>query len=187
MRWFSSDHHFDHANIIDYANRPFRDVNHMNETMVARWNKVVHPSDEVYVIGDFAMGKLEHSITYAERLVGNKFLIPGNHDRCWGGHGKSERWLPTYEAVGFTVLSSNYIMEIGGQPIELCHFPFTGDSRGTDRFSGNRPDDIGQFLLHGHIHTGWQTRDRQMNVGVDVWDFYPVSEDQVTEWIGSLL
>ncbi len=48
-----------------------------------------------------------------------------------------------------------------------------------DRFPEYRPIDNGKVLLHGHVHERWLTNGKQINVGVDVWDYAPVSEQQV--------
>lgn len=185
VRWFTSDHHFGHVNIIDFVPRPFRSVNHMNEMLVTGWNGHVLPDDDVYVVGDFAMGQIDHTIHYAERLNGNKYLIPGNHDRCWKGRADSARWLPVYEQVGFTVLDSSHVIEIGGTPVLLCHFPYHGDNPGKpDRYTGNRPTDEGLWLIHGHTHSreAW-TGDRMIHVGVDAWAYHPCGET----WISKII
>jgi calcineurin-like phosphoesterase family protein len=33
--------------------------------------------------------------------------------------------------------------------------------------------------VHGHVHTSWRLNGRQLNVGVDVNDYAPISEDDV--------
>ena len=38
--FFTSDTHFNHTNIIRFCSRPFKDVEHMNETLIANWNRV---------------------------------------------------------------------------------------------------------------------------------------------------
>lgn len=58
------------------------------------------------------------------------------------------------------------------------HYPYAGDSQdGPDRYTERRPADEGGWLLHGHVHHQWRVNGRQINVGVDVWDFAPVSAE----------
>lgn len=66
--WIISDTHFSHAKIIEYCNRPFRNVEQMNETIIARWKGAVKPEDVVYHLG-------------ISQLPGKKILIRGNHDK----------------------------------------------------------------------------------------------------------
>ena len=49
--FFTSDTHFNHANIIKFCNRPFKDVEQMNETLIANWNRVVEMDDTVFHAG----------------------------------------------------------------------------------------------------------------------------------------
>lgn len=80
MIYFTSDPHYGHANVIRYCARPFRDVQEMNEALINNWNSVVTQDDTVYVLGDFSLGFSEVE-RYSSRLLGKKFLIPGNHDK----------------------------------------------------------------------------------------------------------
>ena len=43
MLWFTSDLHLGHANIIKYANRPYKDVPEMNEALINNFNALVFP------------------------------------------------------------------------------------------------------------------------------------------------
>ena len=101
MRWWTSDHHFGHANIIRYCTRPFADVDEMNDAMVDRWNDVVADSDEVWIIGDLVMGALTENLSHhVSRLRGRKILVPGNHDVCWQGRKKGGRQHAAYQDLG---------------------------------------------------------------------------------------
>lgn len=186
----TSDTHFGHKNIITYCDRPFASVEEMDEGMVDRWNAVVRPEDSVYHYGDVAMGKISTSILHVARLNGNKFLIPGNHDTCWPGNKKvrtSDKHM--YEDVGFTILNPTEHRVIGetetshGRVVRMCHFPYEGDSHDGDRFTEWRPKNDGLWIIHGHVHEKWKVKNKQLNVGVDVWDFTPVSEAQIVETI----
>lgn len=180
-RFWTSDQHFGHANIIRYCHRPFVDVKAMNEFLVARWNETVTNDDDVWVLGDVAMGDIERSLGFVRRLRGRKVLVTGNHDRCWSGHGaKSEHWLQIYREAGFAEIHQGVVpVVIGGIDALACHFPYAGDSHDADRYVSARPVDTGQLLLHGHVHEKWQANGHQVNVGVDVWDFRPITDEQV--------
>lgn len=75
--WFTADHHFGHARVIELAKRPFASVEEMDEAMIERWNARVAKGDLIYHIGDFAF--TDH-MPYLSRLNGQKRLILGNHD-----------------------------------------------------------------------------------------------------------
>ncbi len=82
MEYFISDTHFNHNNIIKYCNRPFKDIEDMNESLVTSWNEVVGPEDTVYFLGDFCLGNRNEVIKFGHRLNGHKILIMGNHDKA---------------------------------------------------------------------------------------------------------
>lgn len=179
MRWFTSDLHIGHRNIIEYCERPWEDVPAMNEGLVANWNSVVSDDDEVFVIGDLALGRITDSMEVASRLRGKKYLIPGNHDRCWDGHRHKPRQgdLNLYINAGFTILPSRQIITLADQDVLLCHFPYDNDDRHGLRYTEFYPENQGMWLIHGHIHNGhWRVRDKQINVGVDEWHYAPISE-----------
>jgi calcineurin-like phosphoesterase family protein len=186
-RYWTADLHFGHANIIRYSHRPFADVATMDAALVARWNDVVGDHDEVWVLGDVAMGPIERSLANVAQLRGRKVLVAGNHDRCWYGHGdRALPWIDRYLEVGFAeILQGTVSTEVGGVPVAVCHFPFEGDSHDHDRYTEHRPVDDGRWLIHGHVHERWQVEGRQINVGVDVWDWRPVPEATVATTIGA--
>lgn len=78
--FFTSDTHFNHANIIRFCNRPFKDVNQMNEVLIENWNRVISPGDTVFHFGDFCLGGSLEWTNVLDRLNGKIHLILGNHD-----------------------------------------------------------------------------------------------------------
>lgn len=182
MRWFTADLHLGHANIIRYCNRPFATADEMNEELVRRWNERVAPDDEVWVLGDFALGPIADSLACGLRLNGRKSLVVGNHDRMFGTRRESDyrRWVDRYtHEAGFADVLGNVSSHVGGVSVQVSHFPHEGDSHDADRFEEARPADDGRWLLHGHVHEKWKVNGRQINVGVDVWDFAPVAEREL--------
>jgi len=189
MRFFTSDLHFGHQNIIKYADRPFSSVDEMNETLIENWNSVVRPGveDEVWVLGDFAMGKIADTLPLAKRLNGFKLLVPGNHDRCWRHHGKKRlaEWQDKYCDVGFALAGDMFMGDLGGMLSVFCHFPVEGDSQHDDRYADVRPRRVDANILyvHGHTHSRDRVVGDHVHVGTDAWDYTPVSEDRLVEEI----
>lgn len=84
--FITSDMHFGHANIIKYCNRPFKDVDDMNNKLIHNWNQRVKEDDIVYHLGDFCFkGGVEGGISkpqYWENQLNGKIIhIKGNHDK----------------------------------------------------------------------------------------------------------
>lgn len=185
--WFTADLHLGHRNIIDYCDRPFADADAMNETLIERWNDVVAADDTVWVVGDFALGKIADTLPLVDLLHGRKVLVAGNHDRCWAGHGRrADGWTERYLDAGFDeVRQGSTRIDIDGTSVVVCHFPYRGDSQRRDRFIEHRPIDTGDWLLHGHVHDRWIQHGRMINVGVDATDFRPIHSDTLAGLIRS--
>lgn len=187
--WFTSDQHFGHRNIIKYSNRPFRDVDHMTTELINRHNSAVAKEDTVWHLGDFALDeKLVKPLL--SKLNGVHHLISGNHDRCHSCHSRSTSAKRRYESYGFKEIYEQIMLDLPplGE-VMLCHMPYEGDSRENLRYMEFRPKDEGKLLLHGHVHEKWRFRNRidtslsLINIGVDQWNYTPVSTDQIAEAI----
>jgi calcineurin-like phosphoesterase family protein len=177
--WFTSDHHFGHKKIIEYCDRPYDSVEEMNEALVAAWNNCVKEADTVYYLGDFSLSRTIME-QYAPRLNGRKILIAGNHDKCHpsnnaGQWSNLDLYRKYFDAI-YTEHEWNDWM--------LHHIPYHDEV--DHRFEEYRPVSDGRVLLHGHVHQRWLTNGRQINVGVDVWDYTPVHEDQIRELVTKL-
>ena len=112
-RWFISDTHFSHANIIGYTGRPFQSVSEMNEKLIANWNALINPQDTVFFLGDFRLGTTDFLTSLCSRLHGNKICMRGNHD---GTPAKMH-------TIGFTLVLESAFIKIGRHQLELVHIP----------------------------------------------------------------
>lgn len=192
MLWFTSDTHFSHLRIIELCDRPFKDVNHMNEMLINNWNTIVSPNDSVFHLGDVALGTFVESIQYVNRLNGYKVLLPGNHDRVSSieSAARQARFRGDYEGVFQEIADEWEYAQLNEGPgltpipVQMSHYPYSGDSQDTDRYVDMRPYDDGTVLLHGHTHSKdkvSRSKDGtlQIHVGVDAWDYRPVSEEEI--------
>ena len=169
--FFTSDTHFGHANIIRFCNRPFRNVEEMNEALIENWNLVVSEDDTVFHLGDFAFGGSNVWKSIIPRLNGHINLIIGNHDR--------KNLRQGYMSF-FDMVVPQLQIEIEDTSIYLNHYPFLcygGSYRGV-------------WQLFGHVHSGPGadgldiSRLRvllptQYDVGVDNNNFTPISYREV--------
>ncbi|MGM0122863.1 hypothetical protein IGI37_000229 [Enterococcus sp. AZ194] len=66
MKYFIADTHFYHEAVLEFSQRPFKDIEEMNTQLIKNWNSVVRsPKDEVYILGDFVYkGSGEQAIKF---------------------------------------------------------------------------------------------------------------------------
>ncbi len=153
--FFTADTHFGHGGALGFYRRPFASVAAMNEALVARWNETVGAGDEVWHLGDFAIRQPEGVVAgLLARLNGRKHLVTGNNDPAATTGQSAWASVQPYAEI-----------EVEGVSLVLCHYPFRS-WRGMAK---------GWLDLHGHSHGRLKPQPRQYDVGVDVWDFRPVT------------
>ena len=80
MIYFIADTHFGDASFIPFDQRPFKDLNEMDTTIIKNCNDVVTDDDTLIINGDFAIPG-ENTVKHiANQLNGKKILVRGNHD-----------------------------------------------------------------------------------------------------------
>ena len=171
MIYFTSDTHFNHANVIKHCDRPFAGLEQMHEALIGNWNEAVRPNDDIYILGDFMFAKNRSEVAgMLEKLNGRKYLIKGNHDKRSYCEGLFE-WVKDYQ-----------VLKYNGLKFVMFHFPILV-------WDGYYKDN--RIHLYGHVHnTGLRGFDeypemkalegkRAYNVGVDVNDFKPVGIEEI--------
>lgn len=197
--WFTSDLHIGHDSVIKFSQRPFKDSQEMSEYIREKWNLKVKPEDQVIVVGDVYFYLDKNQIKdYLSSLNGKKILIRGNHDR------KSREMY----AIGFDLVCEEMSMTIANERVTISHYPFRinkykylfykirhflfnflkikGSWSESTKLYNKRPIDNGQFLIHGHTHSKEKIKNKQIHVGMDAWNYEPVSLGEIGNIISKI-
>lgn len=112
--FYISDLHIGHENILRFDNRPFADVNEMNNKLIENWNARVHSNDTVYILGDFIWVKESEWPSIVGSLAGNKVLIWGNHD---------PKQFSAATRRMFQEITNLKEIKDSGKHVVMCHYP----------------------------------------------------------------
>ena len=156
--FFIADLHFGHKDVIAFDNRPFRNVEEMEEEMIRHWNAKVSKKDHVFVIGDMFGGvNTTHAGEIVHALNGRIHLIRGNHDP------KGEVFESLFEEVA---LSKQIQVRVRGekQRVVMRH-------RLLPVFRGS---DEGVVQLYGHTHDSLIARIEDEYIKMMNWLGFPL-------------
>ncbi len=168
MIYFTADLHLNHEKIIEFCDRPYKNAEHMNDRLIANINQRCKPEDNLYHLGDFAFkggwqGGKEDIAHFETQIIPKVTHLLGNHDR--NNHVKNSI---RYAEIWF----ANHRWCLQHKPPEenqLRQFPVDSDN---------------EIYLVGHVHEKWKHKwieDKLViNVGVDVWNFYPCTQQEIT-------
>lgn len=160
-RYVISDLHYGHENIIDYCNRPFDDVDEMNETLVNNWNSTVGDDDVVIFLGDLAMWGHDAAVSCFNKLNGQIVFVEGNHDDV------------DEDSAPFPIVKSCEISH-GKYHFYCEHNPENVDVTKYD------------WLIHGHTHNNNIRKfpfinidNNRINVSAELLGYTPISLDDL--------
>lgn len=168
MKWFSSDWHLGHKRVIEFANRPFKDIKEMDEVIIENMIKPLKKGDDFYFLGDLywdpqSFWKFFNQVPKGIRL----HWIIGNHD---------DRYIMNH--VGqFAEITPMMDVKFLGQHAVICHFPM---------MSWNRSH-YNSFMLFGHHHVNGHAmptiQGKMLNVNCEFNNFKPWSENDIVEYM----
>lgn len=135
----------------------------MNEAIINRWNAVVDEEDTVYHLGDFAWGGIDK---FLRRLKGHVVILKGSHDKQLGRLEKDSilKIAPLKDEYG------------NDRTIILCHYAMRSWER----------SHYATWHLFGHHHGKLPPYGLSFDVGVDCWDFTPISLTEVADKMATL-
>lgn len=183
--YFYSDPHFGHKNVIKYDNRPFKDIQDMNNKLIDKYNKVVKNDDLVIWVGDCFFTRMDSAQNIMNSLNGTKVLVRGNHDK---GTNKFYR-------LGFDLVCDEMQLKIDGKKVIIKHYPYNPNFwirlklflRGRRiKYLDRAPKNEGHWLIHGHVHgNSWNVKDKMINVSANMNNYMPVSIKKIEKIIMS--
>lgn len=157
--FITSDEHYHHHNVIKYCNRPYKDVKQMNNDLIKKHNEVVPENGIVYHLGDFAMLRKDQ-ISKIEPILK---ILNGQHHLILGNHDNNHSF--TYVNMGFSSVHTALFID----EFLLIHDPAMAVAV-----------DDNQEVLCGHLHELTKfVNPNILNVGVDIWNYKPVSIQQI--------
>ncbi len=158
MWWFSADLHLGHSNCIKYNDRPYSNVEEMDNSILDNFASVIKPNDTLCLLGDtcFTGRDLRE---YMKRIPGQKIFINGNHD--------PKQFDKDIFAGRFDVK----MVQVNGQNIWLSHYAHRTWPQAH----------YGAWHLYGHTHGMLEDYSLSTDVGVDAWGMMPVSFDMLVE------
>ena len=162
--FLTADQHYGHRKIIQYSNRPFKDLEEMNKALKENHNKVVRPDDHIIHIGDFLFGKAYDLIRLLSELNGHHYLIDGSHDQALEDV-IDEGGFP--EDVKVTILPKLFEFKYAGHKIVLCHYAMA-------KWWASHH---GALHFYGHSHGNYKHHGRAIDVGVDCHNYSPILLD----------
>ena len=167
MIYFTSDLHLGHRGIIEMQNRPFENIQEMNQVLIRNYNAVVHKNDTVYILGDISNHlPRDRANELISKLNGKKILVKGNHDK-------------KYDTELFEEICDFKTVSLNGVYFALMHYPMLSWPK----------KNSGSIQLHGHIHAReeYNLQNKvdgitRYDVGVDANCYYPVSVKQIIKF-----
>jgi calcineurin-like phosphoesterase family protein len=183
------------------------DVEWHNDLLAQRWDNRVSEGDVVWILGDLIANAkhLPQALDWIYERPGTKHFVLGNHDPAHPMHSESHKWESRYreafESVSIARKRQIAMADGSRQEVLLSHFPYTGDgdSKAEDRDTQWRLRNEGLPILHGHTHSNEKLTygiverygggegpyimavAMQVHVGLDAWNYAPVSLEQVAE------
>ena len=186
--WLTADLHLGHEFVAKM--RGFDNSAHHDWHVETQWLRRVKPTDDVFVLGDFALGGWRDHINPFSHWPGRKHLILGNHDRAHPMHRNSHKYVDEFLAA-FDSVQLHGSVRHSGRTFLLSHFPYDGDHVDEgDRYSQWRLRDVKAPLIHGHTHSPEKVSrsheySYQVCVSLDAWNMAPVSLGEVAALVPS--
>lgn len=166
MKYLTSDGHLGENRIgvngkPNLFYRPFSSTHEQDYTIMSRFMSRFKDGDELIHVGDAIYEINADTEMYFERL---KFDYPNSKFTLVRGNYDTNDKLPILKTL-FDEIVDELEIEIKEKTYYVNHYPVNCIGKG--------------MSITGHIHGLWKVQKNMINVGVDAWHFYPVSEAEI--------
>ena len=171
--YFTSDLHFSHKKDFIYKARGFNSIEEHDEEIIKRFNSIVTPEDDLWILGDLMLGDNDEGIKKIKQLNGNLHIIYGNHDTNARILRYAEE-LDNAEIHGFATT-----FKYKKKQFMLSHYPTITSNMEED----GAPIKAKVINLCGHSHTKNRFKDMDKgliyHVEIDCHNNFPISLDEI--------
>ena len=163
MKYITGDQHFAHKNIIETCNRPFKDIDEMNETMVANWNSKVKEADLTYCLGDMVwQGDAREIREILDRLNGKIIYVPSKE--------RSHEAVLKYRDR-FLEVDSLITIPFNNTFLTFCHYCLRTWPK----------SHYNSWHCYAHSHGRLEPIGKSHDAGVDNNNFFPLSFEEIAK------
>ena len=168
MKYYISDLHLQHTNVLKYDNRPFDDIESHDKQVIKNINSVVGKDDELYILWDISWKANKALEDLGTIKCQNIYFLQGNHDFT--------KTLKLYERLWWTNLGLAHIDK--DAKVMLCHYPMD------ERFHGHHKHDWLFIHIHWHSHGNSRNIKNRLDVGMT---FNPINKPLSLEDIKKII
>lgn len=168
--YVTSDWHLGHNREFIWRARGYSSIVEMNQIIIDKYNSIVKPEDDVYVLGDCCLGVPEN-VELIKQFNGQLHLVRGNHDT-------NVRWTMYKELPNVVETQNAIYLDYRKYHFFMSHFP---------SLTGNlEKESLHQMTLnlYGHTHQTenfFNDMPYMYHCGVDSHNCYPVLLDDIIE------
>lgn len=167
MYWWISDPHFGQEKIIKYFNRPFKNKEEMDSTIIKNINDKVDEDDVLYINGDFCISQSKEApdapkdaFKYYRQQIKCKNII-----FMQGSHDKNN---------GCKTIIESMVLVFGGKRIYMTHNPKFAKEEFAMNFCGHCHGRFGKFTKLGK-------KSVIVDLSVENWNYAPVDINQINQ------
>lgn len=186
-RFFTADFHLSMESILKFENRPFASIAEHDAALLKSCCQRAKAEDVIFHVGDLFCYKQDlHGIDSNSAPNGSQLkpadvisAIPATFINIRGNHDINNHVKSLCESMRIKLSRRFPSVSIGHYPSYSIH--------AKDQFAN------GDIRICGHVHRQWKhclDLDHSVlniNVGVDVWDYQIVSEDELIQYIESIV